>query len=67
MNYERSTKTTRKIDKKGRKIRGRKDDENMISTELLRSKKGRGGAVSSRSFDELNSMIYDLKRSVDLR
>ena len=27
----------------------------------------RGGAVSSRSFDLLNSMIYDLKRSVDLR
>ena len=26
-----------------------------------------GGAVSSRSFDLLNSMIYDLKRSVDLR
>ena len=25
------------------------------------------GAVSSRSFDLLNSMIYDLKRSVDLR
>ena len=26
-----------------------------------------GGAVSSRSFDLLNSMIYDLKRSVDLK
>ena len=28
---------------------------------------GRGGAVSSRSFDLLNLMIYDLKRSEDLR
>ena len=27
----------------------------------------RFGAVSSRSFDLLNSMIYDLKLSVDLR
>ena len=27
----------------------------------------KGGAISSRSFDLLNSMIYDLKRSVDLR
>ena len=39
------------------------------SNELLRSKKGWGGeggmAVSSRSFDLLNSMIYDLKISVD--
>ena len=26
---------------------------------------GKGGAVSSRSFDLLNSMIYDLKISVD--
>ena len=26
--------------------------------------RGRRGAVSSRSFDLLNSMIYDLKRSV---
>ena len=32
-------------------------------------KKGVGewGAVSSRSFDLLNSMIYDLKRSIELR
>ena len=29
--------------------------------------RGVGYAVSSRSFDLLNSMIYDLKRSVDLR
>ena len=28
---------------------------------------GEGGAVSSRSFDLLNSMIYNLKISVDLR
>ena len=38
--------------------------------ELLRWKKGDGeggGAVSSRSLDLMNSMIYDLKRSVDLR
>ena len=28
---------------------------------------GRDGAVSSRYFDLLNSMIYDPKRSVDLR
>ena len=27
----------------------------------------KGGAISSRSFDLLDSMIYDLKRSVDLR
>ena len=52
----------------------RKDDEKdpediqTTSNELLRSKKGGGwgrGAVSSRSFDLLNSMIYDLKRSLD--
>ena len=44
------------------------DSENikMTSNELLRLKRGRGwlgraGAVSSRSFHLLNSMIYDLK------
>ena len=50
-----------------------KDSENIQTTsnDLLISKKGGwgggGGAVSSRFFDLLNSMIYDLKRSVDLR
>ena len=53
---------------KGRKIRGRKDDEKDLediqktsrtppSNELIRSKKG-GGAVSSRYFDLLNLVIY---------
>ena len=32
-----------------------------------KTKSGGGGAVSLRSFNLLNSMIYDLKRSVDLR
>ena len=66
--------------KKDRKIRRQKDDEwdleiiQTTSNEQLKSKKGDGGggrkgdrgAVSSSSFDLLNSMIYDLKRSVDL-
>ena len=43
----------------------------MTSNDLLISKKGGwgggGGEVSSRFFDIVNSMIYDLKRSVDLR
>ena len=37
-----------------------------LESKLFLSTEG-GGAVSSRSFDLLNSMIYDLKRSVDLR
>ena len=46
-----------------------KDSEN-IQTTYSDQKRGDGeggGAVSLRSFDLLNLMIYDLKRSVDLR
>ena len=48
------------------------DSENIQTTlnDLLRSKNGRWGggeAVSSRLLDLLNSLIYDLKRSVDQR
>ena len=57
----------RKTKNRDRKIRLRIQ---MTSNDLLRSKKGGWGGgwwVSSRFFDLLNSMIYDLKRSVDQR
>ena len=47
----------------------RKKDNTRHPLNYLDRKRGDGeggGAVSSRSFDLLNSMIYDLKRSVDL-
>ena len=46
------------------------EDIQATSNDLLRSEKGGwggGGGMSSRFFDRLNSMIYDLKISVDLR
>ena len=52
---------------------GQKDENTELTPTINyqdRKKGGMGkgvGAVSSRSFDLLNSMIYDLKRSVDLR
>ena len=48
----------------------RKHPDDLQCNELLNRKggMGKGGwVVSSRSFDRLNSMMNDLKRSVDLR
>ena len=74
MNFYRLTK--RQIVTIGRKIRRQKYDEwdsgNIQTTSKLNYldlKRGGwgGGAVSSRSFDLLKLMIYDLKLSVDLK
>ena len=54
-------------DRKTKKTERQKENIHMTSNDLHKiEKRGGGGAVSSRCFDLLNSMIYDLKRSVDL-
>ena len=67
--WYRDKKTKKQKDNKTKDDEFDSEDVQTTSNDLLRSKKGGGGggAVSSRPFDLLNSMICDLKRSVDLR
>ena len=56
------------IDIETKRQKKQKDRRKIYPDDLKRGDGEVGGkAVSSRFFDLLNSMIYDLKRSVDLR
>ena len=63
-------KSERQKDNKTKDDEQDSEDAQTTFNDLLSSKKGGwvgGGAVSSRFFDLLNSMMYDLKRSADIR